>query len=83
MESPWSNTRVFPEGGPARLPGATMPPPPWKRNKMHGTTYRFQEGGAADGTSFVPFGPCRSTRQFLSSEAKHSTVNMGIKTAPT
>ena len=38
------------------------------------TTYKFQEGDAADGTSFVPFGPCRSTRQFPSSETKHSTV---------
>ena len=54
-------------------------PPPWKRNKMHGTTYRFQEGDAADGTSFVPFGPCRSTRQFPSSKTKHSTMNAGTE----
>ena len=53
------------------------------KTTIHGTTYRFQEGDAADGTSFVPFGLCRSTRPFLSSETKHSTVNMGIETAPT
>ena len=38
-------------GEPARFHGATTPP--WKRTKMHGTAYRFHEGDAADGTSFV------------------------------
>ena len=31
----------------------------------YGTTYRFQEEDAADGFSIAPFGPCKSTRQFL------------------
>ena len=71
---------MFPEGGPARFPGATTPPPPpWKRNHMLGTTHRFQEGDAADGTSFVPIGPCRSTRQFPSSKTKHSTMIAGTE----
>ena len=49
----------------------------------YGTTYRFQEEDAADGTSFAPFGPCKSTRQFPSSETQHSTIITGTESAPT
>ena len=49
----------------------------------YGTTYRFQEEDGADGTSFAPFGPCKSTRQFPSSETQHSTINTGTGSAPT
>ena len=35
---------------------------------MYGTTYRFQEEDAADGTSFAPSDQGRSTRQFPSSK---------------
>ena len=45
----------------------------------YGTTYRFQEGDAADGTSFVPFRPCKKTRQFPSSETEDSTINEGMR----
>ena len=77
MESPWSNTKSVPRRGDQHAFPEPRRPPPWKRNKMLGTTYRFQEGDAADGTTFVPFGPCRSTRQFPSSETKHSTMIAG------
>ena len=50
---------------------------------IYGTTYRFQEEDAADGTSFAPFGPCKRTRQFLSSETQHSTIITGTESAPT
>ena len=49
----------------------------------YGTTNRCQEEDAADGTSFAPFGPCRSTRQFPSSETEHSAINTGTESAPT
>ena len=51
--------------------------PPGKETTIHGSTYRFQEGDAADGNSFVPFGPCRSNRQFPSSETQHGIINTG------
>ena len=66
------------EGGPARFPGATATPP-WKRNKIPATTYRFQEEDAADGTSCALFGPCKNTRRFPSSETEHSTINAGAE----
>ena len=47
------------------------------------TTYRFQEEDAVDGTSFAPFGPCRSTRQFPSSETQHGKINTGTGSTPT
>ena len=56
---------------------------PWKRNKIHATTYRFQEGDAADGTSCAPSDPCKITRHFPSSETQRSTVNKSIESAPT
>ena len=63
-----------------RVPrGDQTTPPPWKRNQMHGTTHRFQEGDAADGTSCVPSGPCRSTRQFPSSKTKHGRIKSGTE----
>ena len=46
---------------------------------MHGNTYRFQEEDAADGTSFEPADPGRSTRQFPSSETKQRIINAGTK----
>ena len=51
--------------------------PPEKETTIHGTTYRFREEDAADGTSFAPSGPCKSIRQFPSSKTEHSTVNGG------
>ena len=60
-----------------KLPGATTCPR--KHKTIYGTTYRFQEEDAADGTSFAPSGPSRSTRQLLSSKLKHSTKNAGTK----
>ena len=46
---------------------------------MYGTTYRFQEEDAADGNSFEPSDPGRSTRQFPSSEKSQGTINAGTK----
>ena len=46
---------------------------------MYGTTYRFQEKDAADGISFEPSDPSRSTRQFPSSEKSQGTTNAGTK----
>ena len=54
-------------------------PPENTKTTIHGTTYRFQEEDAADGTSFAPFGPCKNTPQFLSSETEHSTINAGTE----
>ena len=71
---------VCPQGTTSKFPRNHNVPP---AKHIYGTSYRSQEGDAADGTSFVPFGPCRSTRQFLPSETKHSTINMVIETAPT
>ena len=49
----------------------------------YGTTYKLQEEDAGDGTSFAPFCPCKSTRQFPSSETQHSTIITGTESAPT
>ena len=46
---------------------------------MHGTTYRFQEEEAADGISFEPSDPGRTTRRVPSSETKQSIKNAGTK----
>ena len=46
---------------------------------MYGTTYRFQEEDAADGTSFEPSDPGRSIRQNPPSETKQSRINAGAK----
>ena len=61
-------------GGPKRTP--------LEEKQIHGPTHRFQEGDATDGTSCVPSGPCKSTRQFLSSETQHGTIKSGTETAP-
>ena len=74
---------VVPRGGLANFPGTTLYPLKTQETKIYGTTYRFQEGDAADGTSFAPFGPCKSTRQFPSSEIQHSTINTGTENAST
>ena len=50
--------------------------------KMYGTPYRFQEEDAADGTSFAPSDPGRSTRQFPSSE-HHRYSECWYENAPT
>ena len=54
-----------------------------RETKIYGTTYRFQEEDAEDETSFAPFGPCKSTRQFPSSETQHRTINTGTGSALT
>ena len=64
----------FPE--PLRAQGNT-------RETIYGTTYRFQEEDAADGTSFAPSDQGRRTRHFLSSKTKHSTINTGMESATT
>ena len=56
-----------------------MHPLKTQKTTIHGTSYRFQEEDAADVTSFAPFGPCKNTRQFLSSETEHSTINVGTE----
>ena len=43
------------------------------------STYRFQEGDATDGTSCEPSGPCKSTRQFFSSETQRNTMKTGTQ----
>ena len=50
---------------------------------IYGTTYRFKEEDARDGTSLAPFGPRKSTRQSPSFETEHSTINTGKESAPT
>ena len=49
---------------------------------MYGTSYRFQEEDATDGTSFAPFDPGRSTQQFLPSK-HHNCNKCGYESAPT
>ena len=68
MEQRWNNTSVL-LGNDQQV----------SRNQIHWITYRFQEEDAADGTSFAPSDPSRSTRQFPSSETEHSTINTGTK----
>ena len=46
---------------------------------MYGTTYRIQKQDAADGTSFEPSDPGRSTRRILSSETSQGTINAATK----
>ena len=80
MEPSWNNIsvflgndlQIFPE--PLRAYGNSV--------KMYGTTYRFQEEKAKDGTSFAPSDPGRSTPHFTSS--KHHRYNKcGYQNAPT
>ena len=75
--------QCVPRGGLANYPGTTTYPLKTQETTNYGTTYRFQEDHAADGTSFAPFGPCKSTRQFPSSETNYSTINTGTGCAPT
>ena len=82
MESWWSGTSVF-MGRTGKLPRNHYVPPSALKTTIYGTTYRFQEEDAADGTSFAPFGPYKSTRQLPSSETQHSTINAGTESAPT
>ena len=81
MESPWGGTGVFPGGGQLALPNP-MCPLPTGTGKTNVTTYRFQEGDATDGTSCEPSGPCKSTRQFPSSETQRTTMKTGTTRAP-
>ena len=84
MESPWGGTGVFPGGGwggQCALPNP-MRPLPTGTGKTNVTTYRFQEGDAADGTSCEPSGPYRNTRQFPSSEMQRTTMKTGTTRAP-
>ena len=62
--------------------GGPNDPTPLEEKQIHGPTHRFQEGDATDGTSCAPSGPCRSTRQFPSSETQHGTIKSGAETAP-
>ena len=63
-----------------RVPrGDQTTPPPLEEKQIHGPTHRFQEGDATDGTSCVPSGPCRSARQFLSSEKQRGTIKSGTE----
>ena len=55
-------------GGGGNAPYNPTCPLPTGTGKTNATTYRFQEGDATDGTSCEPSGPCKSTRQFPSSE---------------
>ena len=74
----WSNkTSVF-LGNEQRVSRNHYEPTEHKK-AIHWTVYRFQEEDAADGTSFAPSDPSRSTRQFPSSETEHSTINTGTK----
>ena len=67
----------------SKFPGSTTCHLKTKETAIYGTTYRFQEEDAADGTSFAPSDPSRSTRQFSSSETQYSTINTGTENAPT
>ena len=81
MESPWGGTSVFPGGGGYRALPNPMCPLPTGTGKTNVTTYRFQEGDAADGTSCEPSGPCRNIRQFPSSETQRNTIKTGTTRA--
>ena len=67
------------KGEPARFPQ----PRQLEQGQNNRSTYRFQEGDATDGTSCEPSGPCKSTRQFPSSETQRNTMKTGTKRAPT
>ena len=71
MEPSWNNTSVFLGNDEQIFPKPLRA----HRNsaKMSGTTYRFQDRDAADGTSFAPSDPGRSTRPSPSS--KHHKYN--------
>ena len=71
------------EGTKQQVPGNHYVHLEIKEALIYGTTYRFQEEDAADGTSCVPSGPCRSTRQFPSPETQHGTIKRGTKSART
>ena len=77
MELWWNNTCVF-LGNEQQVSRNHYVPTEHKK-AIHWTTYRFQERDAADGTSFAPSDPSRSTRQFPSSETEHGTINTGTK----
>ena len=62
-----------------RVPRGDQTTPPLEEKHFHGPTYRFQEGDATDGTSCVPSGPCKSIRQFPSSETQHGTIKLKRK----
>ena len=83
MESWWSSTSVFPGEDLQVSPEPLCTPFRTHETTVYGTTFRFQEEDAADGTSFAPFDLCKSTRQFLSSETQHSTINASTESAPT
>ena len=61
------------------FPGGTKRHPPLEEKQIHGPTHRFQEGDATDGTSCVPSGPCKITRQFPSFETQHGTIKSGTE----
>ena len=80
MEPSWNNTSVFLGNDQQTFP---EPLRAYVNSvKMYGTTYRFQEEEAADGTSFAPSDPSRSTRQFPHSK-RHRYIKRGYENAPT
>ena len=78
MELWWSNTSVF-LGNEHQVSRNHYVPTETQGKTIYGTTYRFQEEDAADGTSLVPSNLSKSIRQFPSSETKCSTKNTGTK----
>ena len=71
--------QCVPRGGLAKFPVTTMYHLKTQKTTIPGTTYRFQEEDAADGTSFAAFGPCENSRQFPSSETENSSIIPGTE----
>ena len=78
LETWWNNTSVFLQND-QQVPRNHCVPME-TQEKKYGTTYRFQEEDAADGTSFAPSDQGRSTRQFPSSE-HHKQKTFGYESA--
>ena len=76
MESPWSNTAVFPGGGATRFPLTNVPPSQLEQGWIYGYTYRFQ---AACGRHEISSGRAdhdRNTHISLSSETPKINIHI-------
>ena len=71
------------QGRTSNFSGTTVYPLKHKKQQIMELLTDFKKKMKADGNSFAPIGPCKSTRQFPSSETQHSTINTGTESAPT
>ena len=79
-EPSWNKTSVFLMNDQQNFPEPLLAHE-YLRKRMYGTTSRFEEEDAADGTSFAPFDQGRSTHQFPSYKL-HRYIKYEYKNAP-